>query len=349
MMNFNSKIESPDFAKMSHATAISLGLIRGRMYRGAVNRCVNLLAHYPEGCSANCAYCGLAKKRPGTYREKSFIHVEWPLYSMDDIIDAINHTPPYVKRTCISMVTNGKNRQDTLEMAYRLKKDTTLPISVLINPTILSVEDLVSMKDAGVDKIGIAIDLAIPELFDKYRGAGVSGPHKWEKYWEIMTAGLEIFGHPHVGAHLMVGMGETEREMVSIMNKLWRMGVLSHLFSFLAEEGSKMADRPQPLWASYLRVQLARYLIEEGLSFFNDMRFDEGGHIVGFGLDSNRLAQIIYLGAPFMTTGCLGPDGQVACNRPFGNCLPDVKQWNYPYPPNEEELVLIRRNIFRIE
>jgi len=41
------------------------------MYRGAVNRCVNLLVHYPEGCSANCAYCGLAKKRPGTYRDKS--------------------------------------------------------------------------------------------------------------------------------------------------------------------------------------------------------------------------------------------------------------------------------------
>ena len=50
-----------------------------------------------------------------------------------------------------------------------------------------------------------------------------------------------------------------------------------------------------------------------------------------------------------MTTGCLGPDGQVACNRPFGNCLPDDKQWNYPYPPNEEELALIRENIFKIE
>ena len=69
------KEQSPDYAKMSHATAISLGLMRGRMYRGAVNRCVNLLVHYPEGCSANCAYCGLAKKRPGAYQDKSFIHV----------------------------------------------------------------------------------------------------------------------------------------------------------------------------------------------------------------------------------------------------------------------------------
>ena len=44
-----------------------------------------------------------------------------------------------------------------------------------------------------------------------------------------------------------------------------------------------------------------------------------------------------------MTTGCPGPNGRVACNRPFGNCLPDVRQWNYPYPPNEEELHLIRQ------
>ncbi|MFO7985773.1 MAG: hypothetical protein R6U38_07895, partial [Desulfatiglandaceae bacterium] len=75
---------------MSQATAISLDLIQGRMYRGAVNRCVNLLVHYDEGCSANCAYCGLAKKRPGAYQDKSFIHVDWPLFSMDWIIDAIN-------------------------------------------------------------------------------------------------------------------------------------------------------------------------------------------------------------------------------------------------------------------
>ena len=33
-----TKQQSPDYAKMSHATAISLGLARGRMYRGAVNR-----------------------------------------------------------------------------------------------------------------------------------------------------------------------------------------------------------------------------------------------------------------------------------------------------------------------
>ncbi len=343
------KQQSPEYAKMSQATAISLGLVRGRMYRGAVNRCVNLLAHYPEGCSANCAYCGLAKKRPGTYHDKSFIHVPWPVFPMGQIINAINNAPSYVKRTCISMITNGKCRQATLEMTRRLKDETALPISILIAPTILHEDDLAEMKESGADKIGVAVDLATPELFDKYRGKGVSGPHKWEKYWEIMETALDIFGHPNVGAHLMVGMGETEEQMVSIMNRLWQMGVVSHLFSFFAEEDSRLADRPQPPWPAYLRIQLARYIIEEELVSNQDMSFDKAGRIIDFGLASDLLASIISFGKAFMTGGCLGPDGQVACNRPFGNCLPDVNQWNYPYPPNEEELDLIRQNIFNVE
>ena len=342
----SKKIESPGFAKISQATAMSLGLTGGRMYRGAVNKCINLLVHYAEGCSANCAYCGLAKKRPGKYQEKSFIHVAWPVFSMDEIIKAINKAPSFVKRTCISMITNGKCRMATIEMTRRLKSETSLPISILTSPTVLDKGDLVEMKVAGADKIGVAIDLATKELFDKYRGIGVNGPHKWNKYWETLKAGLEVFEHPNVGAHLMVGMGETEKEMTFLMDKLWIMGVVSHMFSFFAEENSKLSNRSQPQWPTYLRVQLARYLIEGDFSCYENMGFDHDGHIINFGLAHEQIEEIISSGIPFMTTGCTGLDGEVACNRPFGNCLPDVKQWNYPYPTNEEELSLIRENIY---
>ncbi len=348
-MKSKSGNSSPEVAKISQASAISLGLVRGWMYRGAVNRCVNLLVHYPEGCAANCAYCGLAKKRPGAYLEKSFIHVDWPVFPMDTLIEAINQAPGYVKRTCISMITNGKCRKDTLSMAQRLCQKTRLPLSILCSPTILSKEDFAAMQEAGVDKIGVALDLATPELFDRYRGSGVHGPHRWERYWKALEESLEIFGSPHVGAHLMVGMGETEQEMVGLMDRLWKMGVVNHLFSFFAEEGSRLADRPQPPWPTYLRIQTARYLIEEGLSRAEDMAFDSAGRIQGFGVHPRTLEEVVNRGRAFMTTGCLGPDGKVACNRPFGNCLPDVHQWNYPYPPNHEERDLIRRYLFEQE
>jgi len=340
-------MRSPEYVKMSHATAISLGLVRGRMFRGAVNRCVNLLVHYPEGCAANCAYCGLATKRPGSYREKTFIHVDWPTYSMDEVVAAVRAAPLHVQRTCISMITNGKCRPDTTAIARRLRGETSLPISVLISPTILANGDLRAMKDAGVDKVGVALDLATPELFDRHRGRGVNGPHDWQTYWDTLGIALDVFGPKNVGAHLMVGMGETEKDMVDLMTRLWRLGVVNHLFSFFAEDGSRLADRPQPAWDNYLRIQLARYFIEEGKSAYPDLGFDDHGRIRHFGVGLEELNEAIDSGVPFMTTGCLGPDGEVACNRPFGNCLPDIRQWNYPYMPNRGERDLIRQEILK--
>ena len=68
------------------------------MYRGAVNRCVNLLVHYPEGCSANCAYCGLARKRPGTLpRKRASSTWTWPVFSMEEMMAAIRRRLPYVR------------------------------------------------------------------------------------------------------------------------------------------------------------------------------------------------------------------------------------------------------------
>jgi biotin synthase-related radical SAM superfamily protein len=347
MVNREEK-QSPDYARISSATAMSLGLSKGRFYRGAKNRCANLLVHYPEGCAANCAYCGLAKKRTGSYGQKTFIMVQWPLFSMDAIIDAINDGPNYARRTCISMITNGRCRRDTIAMTERLKKETKIPISILISPTVLRVDDLKAMKESGADMIGIAIDLATPELFDLYRGKGVSGPHTWKRYWQTVADGIEIFGERNVGIHLMVGMGETEEEMVSIMERAWNRGAVNHLFSFFAEPGSKLEKNKQPPWPSYLRVQLARYLLEERAISASNMVFDKDGHIIDFGLPKDNVNEIINLGIPFMTGGCLDEAGEVACNRPFGNCLPGEKQWNYPYLPNEEELKLIENHIFKL-
>jgi len=337
--------QSPEYVKISAATAISLGLLKGRMYRGAVNRCVNILVHYPEGCSANCAYCGLAKKRPGNYQDKSFINVPWPIFSLEEAVTAINNAPSYVQRSCISMITNGKCPSHTIEISKRLIRDTNIPVSVLVSPTVMDDGHLKQLKEAGVDKVGIALDLATEGLFDRHRGSGVNGPHRWKHYWDTVWSALKVFGQRNVGVHLMVGMGETEEEMSWLMSRLWNMGVVNHLFSFFAEEDSLLSKRPQPQWSVYLRIQLARYMIEEGVADFSRMRFDQRGRIADFGIPKESVDKIVREGSAFMTSGCLGRDGTVACNRPFGNCMPGIRQWNYPYHPDCEEIALIDKHL----
>ena len=57
------EMRSPEYVQMSTAAAITLGLVPGKMHRTACTHCLNLLVTYPEGCRANCAYCGLARHR----------------------------------------------------------------------------------------------------------------------------------------------------------------------------------------------------------------------------------------------------------------------------------------------
>ena len=70
---------SPDYVRISAAAAIELGLKPGRLHRCNCG-CINLLQNYPEGCFANCSYCGLARERPGIAELNTFIRVDWPLY-----------------------------------------------------------------------------------------------------------------------------------------------------------------------------------------------------------------------------------------------------------------------------
>jgi len=73
-------MKSPDYVQISNAAAITLGIMGGRMYGCECTRCLNLLLTYPEGCRANCAYCGLARHREAErdYADRNFIRVDWP-------------------------------------------------------------------------------------------------------------------------------------------------------------------------------------------------------------------------------------------------------------------------------
>ncbi len=338
-------MESPSHLKISTASAMALDLKQGRFYRGATNPCVNMLLTYDKGCYANCSYCGLASKRPGSYDKKSFIHVAWPTLALDTIIDRVNERPGRIKRVCLSMITNHRCVEDSLIVARAVTAGISQPLSILISPTIIKSDALRQYREAGVDMIGVAIDTATEELFNAHRGPGVGGPHKWDHYRRTLDDALAVFGADKVSVHLIVGLGETDRELVQAFQDVHDRGALIHLFSFFAEPDSVLQNRPQPPWERYLRLQLARYLIEENISRLENLGFDAAGAIIDWGLAGDRLREIVNGGRPFMTSGCPGRDGEVACNRPFGNCLPGPKQWNYPYPPNDEELALIRQGL----
>jgi biotin synthase-related radical SAM superfamily protein len=122
--------------------------------------------------------------------------------------------------------------------------------------------------------------------------------------------------------HLIVGLGETEQDMAATMQRAADMGGETHLFSFYPEPGSQMAAQSPPPLGQYRRIQLARYLVDEKITNAGNFTFDTSGQIADFGIPSDLLEEIINTGYPFMTSGCKGNDGKVACNRPYANFPP---------------------------
>ncbi len=347
----DSPCESPSHVRTSLAAAMTMGKIPGRFYRDARLHCINLLLTYDEGCHAKCAYCGLSSSREtGTdWSENSFIRVDWPIYSVVEIKEAIaGGSCHHVERACVSMITLDRAREDCITVVRELKE--VMPqISVLLTPTIVNKDWLVRIKEAGADKVGIAVDAATPELFDKLRGKGVAGPHQWRRYWDIIRDSVEVFGRYNVGIHLIVGVGETEQEMLGTIQHAHNMGAMTHLFSFFPEAGSVMEDTPQPPIGMYRRVQMGRYIIDHDLGLYEDMTFNEQGQLLGFGLDDAEYANILTRAEAFMTSGCSGITVENACNRPFGNCTPfqaaHGQLRNFPFVPTSDDVCLIQKQL----
>jgi len=345
-------MRSPEYVQMSTAAAITLGVTGGRMHRTSCTRCLNLLLTYPEGCRANCAYCGLARHREAErdYADRNFIRVDWPAVPLEQTIDIVaqDANPPF-HRMCISMITHPRSDEDTVTV---LKKWTdridpgAIPVSILSNPTTMTREDVKRLHGLGADIFTVALDAATPEIFDRTRGKGVQSPHAWKKYWEILMDARDIFGPQKFGAHIIVGMGETERDVLALVQQLVDLGAHSHLFCFFPEKGSLMDHLPATPREQWRRVQLARYLIDYREVRFESMRFDQSARVVDYGIPESELQTIVGEGIAFRTSGCPGKfaDDISACDRPYGDSPPSNIA-SYPFQPNGNDLRTIRRQL----
>jgi len=348
-----TEVESPKYVQTSLAGAMALGLERGKFYRDAYPGSLNLLLAYQEGCRANCSYCGLARER-SQYEDETFIRVKWPAYELELITDILKrqaeeNAQRQFGRICVSMVTHPQAADDCLKVVNALRRAVDIPVSILTSPTLIAHTKLffVEAKNAGADRVGVAVDAATPELFDQWRGKTVRGPHQWSKYWKTVDDAVEVFGRDKVSIHLIVGLGETEQEMVQTIITAAQHGAQAHLFSFCPEPGTAMAAVEPPSLGQYRRIQLAAYMINNKLVSGDGFKFNEEGQIISYGKSlAELLGRDFAGGKPFMTSGCPNTQGCVACNRPYGNERPGPVLRNYPFTPNCDDIALIRSQLW---
>lgn len=313
--------------RVSLGTAGVLGLLK--LHSDAEPSTAYLMTYTSGSCSANCAFCPQAS---GSSSSKELLsRVVWPDFSFNSFSEKI---VPAVKagkfeRICIQALNYPNFTRDTSEIASAILSEVSLPISVSCPP--IGKNHMEILKGIGVERIGIPLDAATPQIFSKIKGNAVGGPYRWESHIEGLKNALEVFGKNKVTTHIIIGLGETERDAVELIQFLCDMGVNSSLFAFTPIKGTKLQELKRPATGQYRRVQLARYLIMQRVSSAQAMTFDSGGRVADFGITQDAVDDFASLGSPFMTSGCSG------CNRPFYTESPRGPIYNYPRALKDDE------------
>lgn len=324
--------------RVSTGSAIVIGLQKG--YLDAKPTTAYLLTYREGRCTANCGFCSQAKSSGS--RADMLSRVAWPVFQVERVAANLANSARsgMVERVCIQALNYPGVLDDVLALVARMKSHgTQLPISVSCQP--LTKAEMIKLHEAGVERIGIALDAATREVFEKVKGSSAGGPYSWRNHRQALLDAVRIFGEGRVSTHLIVGLGEEEEDMIRTIQWCVDHGVHPALFSFTPIPGTSLEQSSPPKIDQYRRIQLARYLIIQGRTRYERMVFDEHGQIIRFGVSEDEFENSSRSGEPFLTSGC------PSCNRPYYNEKPSGPLYNFPEKPASLEIETILKQLKR--
>lgn len=272
-------------------------------------------------CTMNCAFC--AQARGSEARAINLSRVTWPPFDEKETIKRLAEAVERgdIRRCCLQVTVTGGYFQRTLETVRAIKRACSVPIDAAVLPRdMVQVE---ALMEAGVDHIGFGLDAACERVFRQVKGG------RWARSLALIDDTLRRFPD-RAAVHLIVGLGETEREMAEAIQRMHDRGVTVGLFAFTPLRGTAMQDVPPPPLSVYRRMQAARYLISNDQARVEDFTFSAEGRLTSFNVLHWR--EFLTDGQAFRTSGC--PD----CNRPYYNERPGGVMYNYPRPLTPAEV-----------
>jgi len=270
-----------------------------------------------ERCAYDCAFCTQACS--STARSHFLSRVAWPLYPLEQTIQAIAHSFAQrdIMRCCLQVTVFPGYLPQTLALVQQLHSISAVPICASI--VLADLDGVRDLLEYGVERVTLALDAACERAYGEAKGKN------WQRQLDLLRTAARLFPG-HIGTHLIVGLGETEQEMSTALQEMVDRKITVGLFSFTPVPGTAWSTRPPPALSSYRRIQAARYLLTTKACRVEEFRFSPTGQIVSYGLGRARLRALLADGWAFQTAGCPG------CNRPYYNERPGRVMYNYPRP-----------------
>ncbi len=266
-------------------------------------------------CAMNCLFCTQA--RGSLAADTALSRITWPEFPLPEVCARLSQAERdgSLKRCCIQVTAGHAAYEQTLFVVQAICQAVALPLDTAILPA--HVGQVQALIAAGVDHIGFGLDAACERVFAQVKSG------TWAGALDMITQTATRFPC-RAAVHLIVGLGETEREMVERIIWAHERGIVAGLFAFTPLRGTPLADHPPPPLDVYRRMQAARWLITHREATQASFIFDQAGRLCR--LEHPDWAAWLQDGKAFRTSGC--PD----CNRPFYNERPGGVMYNYAGP-----------------
>ncbi|AMW32814.1 biotin synthase [Fervidobacterium changbaicum] len=264
-------------------------------------------------CMYNCAYCTHAKDSES---DNSYLsRIVWKIVN----VDSLNSVSSKFKRVCIQTVNYKGYLDDIIEVIKHLRSSNeNNDLLISVSTRVKNEEEIDTLMNSGVDDLGMAIDVASKGFHMLYRS--------WPLEYTLSLIRYGASRYPgRITTHIIVGLGETDRELYEIFKLMKSYNVKIALFAFTPVRGTKLAHLSPPSIERYRNIQLLRFLIFEA-NQKPDVDFDEFGNLKSVRFDSS-----IDVSKAFLTSGC------THCTRPYYNDSPRSKVlYNYHVFKNSE-------------
>ncbi|MCL4459857.1 MAG: radical SAM protein [Chloroflexi bacterium] len=281
-----------------------------------------------ERCRFDCHFC--AQARSSHSRADALSRITWPTHPLNDTVEQVQraYQARSIERCCLQVIASQDYLGQTREVVAAIRQASEVPLCASIS--LSSLKQVEEFLKAGVDIVGLSLDAACERVFARIKAVAPNAARvRWHKGLQLIEQAAAHF-RGHIATHLIVGLDESEEEMVTMIRWLVERGVIVGLFAFTPIRGTAMESASPPPIGQYRRIQAAHYLLKQGLGSANQFHFVEG-RIVDFGLDKVSLRAALADGEAFRTSGCPG------CNRPYYNERPAGLIYNYPRPLTPEE------------
>ena len=161
---------------------------------------------------------------------------------------------------------HGRDRGAAMlaESATAVKNAVFLPIQAQCEPPDDD-EWFQRMKVAGVDSLGMHIEVVAPEL--RLRLMPGKSEIAVERYLAAFAAATPVFGRGQVSTYILAGLGDSAETILDLCVKLVALGVYPFVVPFVPISGTPLESHPAPGAAFMHSVlqPLSRMLVEAGL------------------------------------------------------------------------------------